>query len=57
MRFWRRGIISLAVMKRPASYDLVAEDMENLIFCAIVRTGTLMLGTGKFSDSMICVPD
>ena len=54
MRVLRRGTIYLAHMKSPACSDLAADDMTNLIIWAIVRTGTLILGTGTFLDSMMC---
>ena len=57
MRVWQRRIISLAQTKRPACSDSVAEELTNLMIFAIGRTGPLMLGTGKFSDSMMCAPD
>ena len=50
MSIWRRGTISLAVMKRAASSDSAADDVTNLIICAIVRTGPLNFGKGSFSD-------
>ena len=56
MRVWRRGTISLTYMNRPANSALESEDMTNLMICAIVRTGSLMLGTGKFSYNMMCAP-
>ena len=48
MRVWRRGTIYLEQMKRPASSAWEDEDTTNLMICAIVRTGTLMLGREKF---------
>ena len=41
MRDWRRGTISLAEMKRVASSDSAAEDVMNLMICAMVRMGPL----------------
>ena len=54
MRVRRRGTISLAQMKMPASYALASEEMTNLIIFAIVRIGPLILGAGTFSDIMMC---
>ena len=56
IRFWRRGIISLGHMKRPASSTSASEDMANLVVCEIVRTIPLMLVTRKFSDNILCIP-
>ena len=57
MRVWQRGTISLAQTKRPACSASTAEDSTNLMIFAIERTGPLMLGTGKFSDRMMCASD
>ena len=41
MRDWRRGTISLVQMKRVASLDSAAEDVMNLMICAMVSMGPL----------------
>ena len=50
------GTISLKKINRPASSALEADYMINLMVCAIVSTGPFMMGTGMFSDNMICAP-
>ena len=57
MGFWQRGTISLAHIKRPASSASAAEEMIKLMIYEIVRTGSLMLGTGIFKDNMMFSPD
>ena len=56
MRFWWRGTIYLAHMKRHACSATAAEDMTNLMVYVIVRTGPLMLVMGTFSDNIMCAP-
>ena len=48
MRFFLRGIMDLAQMKRPESSASAAENMTFLMIWAIVRTGPLREGTGVF---------
>ena len=52
-RAWRSGIISLAILKRPASSASAADDMTVLMIWAIVRTGPLWAGTSTSSESII----
>ena len=54
MRDCRRGIISLVQMKSPASSASAAEDMTDLMICAMVRMGPLQDGTGSSSEHMMC---
>ena len=56
MIFCRMGNIALAVMKRPASSALTAEDMTNLIIWDIVRMYTLSRVTGSSSDRKMWDP-
>ena len=48
--------MSLAVMNRAASSASAAEDMTNLIICAMVSVGTLYLCLGLSSDRNLCAP-
>ena len=41
MRVWRIGTISLAVMNNPSSSSSASEDIMHLIFCTMVRIGSL----------------
>ena len=56
MNAWHSGTISLAIVKRPDSSALEADDMMFLIICAIVRTGPLWRGIGTSSESMMWAP-
>ena len=56
MSAWRSGTISLAIVNRPVSSALEADDMMFLIICAIVRTGPLWRGIRTSSDSMMWSP-
>ena len=56
VRVLRRGTMLFAHMKRPARSASAAEDMTNLIICAMARTGPLSDGTGTSSESMMCAP-
>ena len=53
VRNWRSGTMALAQMKRPARSDSADEDMTFLMICATVRTRTLYVGDGTFSDSIM----
>jgi hypothetical protein len=54
VRLW--GIISLAVMKRAASSDLVANSITNLMIWAIEQIALLNHGNGLFSERKMCAP-
>ena len=56
MRSWCIVIISLAMVKRPASSDLAADDMTFLMIWDILRTGLLWCGTSTSSESMMWAP-
>ena len=57
VRDWCSGTIALAQMKRSAISASAAEDMKFLMICATVRTGPLYVGTGTFSESIMCAPE
>ena len=44
--------IHLAMVKRPTSSDLEADDIPFLMICAMARTGPLWKGIGTSSESM-----
>ena len=52
----RRGTISLAQTKRPASLASVAEEVTNFMICDRVRMCPLKVVTGMSSESMIWAP-
>ena len=56
IRVWQRGTIVLAHLYNPANLASAAQDITNLMTCAIVRTGPLILGIGSSSESMMCTP-
>ncbi len=56
MRVCLWGIISLAVTKRAASSDSVADAITNLMIWAIERTAPLNRRNGSFSERKMCAP-
>ena len=56
MRVCRRGTIPLDVMNSPTSSVSDANNIANLIICAILRTVQLNCGIGLSSKRYICVP-
>jgi hypothetical protein len=54
MRVYLWGIDSLAMTKRAASSDLVADAITNLMIWAIERTAPLKCGKGSFSERKMC---
>ncbi len=54
MRVCLWGIISLAITKRAASSELVADAIPNLMIWAIERTAPLKHGNGLFSERKMC---
>ena len=57
MIVWRMGTIVLEVMNMPASLDLAADYITNLIICVIVRTAPFSLVTGSYSERKLWAPD
>ena len=52
----RIGTSSFAVTQRAPSSASAADDMTNLMICAIVRTGPFHFGSSTFSDKKMCAP-
>ncbi len=50
------GIISLAITKRPASSDLAADAITNLMIWAMERIAPLNGGNSSFSERKMCAP-
>ena len=56
IRACRSGTISLAMLKRPDSSASEIDDMTLLMICVMVRIGTLWMGIGTSSESMMWAP-
>ena len=56
MRAWRSGTIFLAMVKRPASSSLEADDMMFLMIFAMVRTRPMWGGIRDSSESILWAP-
>ena len=54
IRVYQMGTISLAEMKRPPSLASAAEDITNIMICAIVRMGPFQRETLSFSERNMC---
>ena len=57
MSVWRRGTMSLVVIKIAASSASAAEEMINLIIWMMVIMGLFYLGLGSSSERKMCAPE